>query len=229
MAGYDLQRRWAEVKPLLQDPVKAVRLDAVRLLLNTPKQWRSKEEHAQWLAALAEYKTTLDFHNDSAAGQLNLGAYYLALADEAAAAKAYRLAIRREPFNPAGYLNLADLLRQQNKEAEAMQQLQLALVKAPQSAEVHHALGLAHIRIKQYQPAIASLAKAHQLAADNARFAFVYAVALNSTGQQQQALEVLENWQKNRPININIANFLVQLYRQRGDMSKAQYWRNKLP
>lgn len=229
MAAYDIQRHWAWVKPLLQDPVKAVRLDAVRLLLNAPKQWRSKEEQAHWLAALNEYKTTLDFHNDSAAGQLNLGGYYLSLGDEAAAAKAYGLAIRREPFNPAAYLNFADLLRQQNKETEAMHQLQLALVKAPQSAEVHHALGLAHIRIKQYPPAIVSLAKAHQLAADNARFAFVYAVALNSTGQQQQALEVLENWQQNRSININIVNFLVQLYRQSGDMSKVQYWRNKLP
>ena len=47
---------------------------------------------------------------------------------------------------------------------------------------LHHSLGLALVRQKQTQDALAELEQATILDPANARFSFVYAVALHSTG-----------------------------------------------
>lgn len=229
LQSYPANIRWSLLQPLLADPVKAVRLDAIRLLLDVPAHLRKGQNHQAWNAQLAEYKATLDFHSDTAPGQLNLGLYHLAAGDLVAAGQAYQRAIKKEPFSPAAYLNLADLKRQQGDETAALGVLRQAQSESPQTAEVYHALGLALVRAKQYPEALINLETAHQLRPANTRFVFVYGVALNSTGQRQKAVEVLAAWLQSQPMDVNIASFLRQLYLQQGEVEKAEALRRLMP
>ncbi len=81
-------------------------------------------------------------------------------------------------FAPAA-ANLADLYRQLGREAETEKVLRQALERSPR-AGLHHALGLALVRLKREDEALAELGRAAELEPARARYAYVYAVALGS-------------------------------------------------
>ena len=62
----------------------------------------------------------------------------------------------------------------------------------PQSADLNHALGLSLVRGKTAEEALAALAQAAYQARENARYSYVYAVALQSSGKLEESLRVLE-------------------------------------
>jgi len=65
-----------------------------------------------------------------------------------------------------------------------------ALARDPAAAVLHHALGLSLVRQGERVEAVAALGTAHELAPDDALFAYVYAVALHDTGQRQAAIDM---------------------------------------
>ena len=89
-------------------------------------------------------------------------------------------------------MNLADLYRTQGRDADGERVLRKGLEIAPHSADLHHALGLLLVRAKRLPEALPAFARATELDPDASRYAYVYAVALNSTGQGQQAIAELE-------------------------------------
>ena len=65
-------------------------------------------------------------------------------------------------------------------------------LQSPQDAGFHHALGLALARLKRPDEALAELRRAVELEPERARYAYVYAVALNSAGRGDEAMTVLK-------------------------------------
>src|ERR1700693_4884484 len=63
--------------------------------------------------------------------------------------------------------------------------------------------------------------KASELAPDNARYAYVYAVALNSIGAGASALALLENTHKRHPADRDTLLALVSTARETGDFATA--------
>ena len=59
----------------------------------------------------------------------------------------------------------------------------------PQS---RHALGLTLTRLKRSDEALAELRKATEFEPDSSQYAYVYAVALHSSGRPEEAMAVLE-------------------------------------
>jgi Flp pilus assembly protein TadD len=89
-------------------------------------------------------------------------------------------------------VNLADLYRMQSRDDEGERWLERAVAAAPDAAEPVHALGLLKVRRKQYPEALALLAKAAALQPGNARYNYVYAVALHSSGQVDRSIAILQ-------------------------------------
>jgi Flp pilus assembly protein TadD len=89
-------------------------------------------------------------------------------------------------------VNYADRLRRANRDGDGEKILRAGLERRPNDASLHHSLGLLLVRRKDMPAALAELKKASDLAPDDPRFAYVYAVALHSTGKQQEALAVTE-------------------------------------
>ena len=92
---------------------------------------------------------------------------------------------------------------------------------APNNADIRHALGLALVRQHNYAEAIPELRQASELAPDNARYAYVYAIALNSTGSPGQAMELLEHSHKLHPADRDTLLALVSIARETGDFTTA--------
>jgi Flp pilus assembly protein TadD len=76
-----------------------------------------------------------------------------------------------------------DLYRSRGNETEAEKVLRQATKVIPDDAHAHHALGLSLVRQKRTTESIEELHKASTLNPNNARYAYVYVVALNSTFQ----------------------------------------------
>ena len=62
----------------------------------------------------------------------------------------------------------------------------------------------------------------------NPRFAYVYAVALQDSGDHRGAMHVLEKTQANFPGDLEVLMLLVQLHRDAGDGDGARLWARKL-
>jgi len=56
---------------------------------------------------------------------------------------------------------------------------------------------------------------------DDARYAYVYAVALNSSGAAQEALALLEEAHQEHPADRDILTALVSIARDKGDFAAA--------
>ena len=103
-----------------------------------------------------------------------------------------------------------------------------ALGASLKDAGLHSALGLALIRQKKYADALGELRQAAELAPDNARNAYVYAVALDSTGHGPEALKLLAKALEKRPDNREILTALVQMSEQAGDLPAALSYAGRL-
>ena len=98
----------------------------------------------------------------------------------------------------------------------------------PRSAELQHANGLLLIRQKKYREAVAALGKAAELAPDNARFAYVYAVALQDSGRPGEAVAVLERAHAAHPADPDILFSLAAILLQQGDLDSARRYAQEL-
>jgi Flp pilus assembly protein TadD len=69
--------------------------------------------------------------------------------------------------------------------------------------------------------AMALLRHAQGLAPDNARYAYVYAVALNSTGAHGEATALLERTHRQHPADRDVLSALVSIAQDTGDLAAA--------
>jgi Flp pilus assembly protein TadD len=81
--------------------------------------------------------------------------------------------------------------------------------------------GLFLVRKRDYSGALDLLRRAHELAPDNARYAYVYAVALNSTGAHSDAIALLEQTHRQHPADRDVLMALISIARNEGDFAAA--------
>lgn len=222
-----LPARVNELVGLLDEPVYSVRVVLGRVLSAVAERSSdglviTASQRKKIQALSQEYWATLILHQDTAAAQINMGLFKLSRGEMAAAEKYYLSALMLESNHLGALLNLADLYRQQNKAKKSLSYLQQAVSFYPSSGAANFSLGLAWIRNKEYQKAMKNLNAAVQHDSSNQRYVYVYAVALNSTGNGAAAILELEKYGKNSSLNPGSLNFLAQLYAQKGDMKKAR-------
>ena len=144
------------------------------------------------------------------------------------AEKAFRTAIRRDARFVPAYVNLADLYRSQGLEAEALKVLDGGIEANGEAAALWHARGLARVRSGGADAALADLARAATLEPAATRYGYVYAIALNSTGQGAQAVEVLEGVLQAAPENTDVLVALATINRDLGRTGAALAWAERL-
>ena len=138
---------------------------------------------------------------DRAEAHLNLGLLQARRGQPDEAEAQYRTALRLESDFVPALVNLADLERARGRDQDGVGLLRQASRAEANNAEAHHALGLLLVRQRKYAEALPELRDASDLAPDNARYAYVYAVALNSTCAPTEALAWLERAHVRFPAN----------------------------
>ena len=118
-------------------------------------------------------------------------------------------------------VNLADLDRQRGQDKEGAELLRAAIVIEPNNAAIKHSLGLLHVRQRNLMDALPLLRDAAALDPDNARYAYVYAVALNSSGSGAEARALLARTYKQHPTDRNVLMGLIAFERDSGDVAAA--------
>ena len=203
--------RWQVMQPLLDDPVRAVRITAGEALAATPAESLSAAERERLRRALDEYVEVQAFNADHPSAQVNLGNLHNELGKFFDAEQAYRLALDLDSGWVPAYVNLADLFRRDERDTEGVALLRTGIAIRPQSADLYHSLGLAQVRLGKLPDAIVSLRRAAELAPDNPRYAYVYAVALHSAGRTDEALEVVDSALLRLPTNASLRVLRDQL------------------
>ena len=229
LVNWEPQRRWQIGGPLLSDPVRTVRMETVNALADAaPLVSLNAEQRAIFERAIAEYRAAQAFNADRADGWLNLGALEVRLGNRQQAEADYRRAIRLQPSFIPPYINLADLYREEGRDADGEPVLRQVLALHPDSGDVHHALGLLLVRQKRMDEALHEIAKAAQQSPENARYAYVYGVALDSVGEHAKARTVLEQAHHRFTADRDILAALAQMSVQAGDVDAAGRWAQQL-
>ena len=221
LAPLDIPDRVAGAAPLLSDPVRGVRIEAAQILADVPDNELPPGSRLARQNALQEYEAMLARESDWPATNVNLGNLRLrqGRADEAVAA--YERAIRLDPRFVGAYVNLADAWRQQEREPQAEKVLRQGLAVLPRDAELHYALGLVLVRRHENDAALGEFVEAARLAPDNARYAYVRAIALHSAGKRAEALAVLRGANRRHPDDLDILGALISISREAGDRPAA--------
>ena len=216
------------VFPLLDDPVRSVRIEAARVLAPVPVGQLQGEQLAVYKKATDEYIQSQTANAERPEAMLNLGNYYTARGDIDKAEAAYKKSIELEEVFVPAYINLADLYRAQKNEADAYNVLLKAKQAAENNAAVHHALGLLLVRQQKASEAIVELEAAARLMPENYRYIYIYAVALNSTGEPDEAIEQMQIAYDRFPGNVEILQALISFNRDAGNAFAAERYMKKL-
>jgi predicted Zn-dependent protease len=120
------------------------------------------------------------------------------------------------------YVNAADAFRAAGKEAAARDTLKDGIAMMPDSAVLHHSLGLSYARQQQSADALRELERAVALAPDQSQYVYVYAVGLNSFGRTQDAIRTLERAAQRWPRQRDVQLALATMYRDAGRRDAAR-------
>lgn len=220
LAGAPLDVRWRRAGDLLSDPSPLVRMEAASLLADTPLQGLAEAERRRLDAAVAEYVAAQTLNADRPEGRANLAGLLARRGDLKGAEVELQAGLRRDPDAMALAVNLADLYRVQSREREAEEVLRRSIALTD-SADAWHALGLSLVRQKRSGEALNALQKAARLSPDNARYAYVAAVALQSAGQAGEARQAAADALARSPYDTNLLSFALQDALRARDLARA--------
>jgi len=222
------ESRLRRALPALADPVRIVRLEAAFLLADQNPQQLPSEDREKLLAAFQEYEAAERLDADRPEGRARLALFFQRRGLFAEAEAEYLAALKLEPEAAAIAVTLSDLYRLQGREADAEKRLRQTLDKSPNSAIVHHALGLSLIRSKRYDEALGHLRLANEKDPAEPRFAYVYSIALQSIGHQSESDAVLQSALSRSPYDIAVVGEALNRALRKQDVTSAAPLANRL-
>jgi predicted CXXCH cytochrome family protein len=219
---------WPLAAPLLADPVRGVRMRAASLLAAVPTQDQPQADRERFERAAAEFIAAQRLNADRPEARTTLGNFLVRRDLFGDAEAEYKAGLRLSPQYVSAAINLADLYRRLARDAEGETVLRAAITALPQDGGLHHAQGLALIRLKQPDAALMELRRAAELEPDRARYAYVYAVALNSIGRRVEAMSTLREGLTRHPEDRDILQALTTFNRDAGDVAAALDYAERL-
>lgn len=228
LEGVPADQLWSLATAQLTDPVRGVRIRSAEILASVPPSQRPAADRDRFARASAEFVAAQELNADRPDARTALGGFYARQANAAAAETEYRAALRLDPSFAAAAINLSDLHRQLGRDGDGERILREALSSATQDASLHHALGLTLVRQKRAEAALDELRQAAALDPGQARYAYVYAVGLNSAGRRDDALAVLKEGLGRRPDNPELLSAAISFSRQKGDVAAALAFAERL-
>jgi len=205
----------------LHDPIRSVRLQAA-LAFADIRDLLPLEQARAFGRAAEEYRSTYTMLASTPDALMNLGNFELAVGDTPRATAYFEQAVIMDPGFVPARLNLVDVLRLSGNEIRVEALLLEGISITPNNAALHHSLGLALIRSRQTEAGLEELRKASDLEPTEQRYVYVLGIALNSLGQQDEALTLLENAFQEFPTNYDIGWALATILRDAGDFEHAK-------
>ncbi|GGI93123.1 hypothetical protein GCM10007978_33460 [Shewanella hanedai] len=215
--GYLLSQddRKKGLTPLLNDPLRSVRVAAARTLRTDSK-----------IKANQELTRANEVSAWRGEGRLNLGLQLLATGRWQEAEQQLSASIMTDPYFEPSYVNLADIYRATGQTAKAKGVFENGLQHNPQSADLNYGFGLHLIRGKDYLSAERYLAQAAQLAPPNTQYQYVYLVALDHNGRTTDALNYLKQYLTIYPASPQLVDIGIGYSRKTGNQLMLNYFQS---
>jgi Flp pilus assembly protein TadD len=157
---------------------------------------RTKYNENRFDEAVHAFQQCLKLDPQNVKAEDNLGLAYAGLNRIGDAIAAYHTAIEWQKDaptkNPGPFIDLADLLLDQNRSGEAVSYLSEAIQIAPQDSKAHELLGKAHARLNELPQAQAELEKAAELAPQNANLPCMLGPIYRKRGLTEKATLALD-------------------------------------
>jgi Tfp pilus assembly protein PilF len=215
-------QRLKMVTPLLQDPVKGVRIDAARALTAIAPDRLNPRTRELFDQVLAEFEQIALYSADFAASRLNLGALYSYLGQTDQAEKHLKRATEIDRDFYTARTNLAVMYSRQGKNDLAEQQLRKALEFSPDLADVHYSLGLLLSEKKEYEEAAKHLQQAASGMENNARAYYNLGQLLDFLRQDKEAETALRKTIEIEPGNMHYLQTVARFYIVRQQFVQAK-------
>lgn len=209
------------IEALLTDSVGLVKARAARALAGRFHPPAGSAEALRFDSTLTLYENSQMAEADHPSSWLNIGNLHLSQEEFPQALQAFETAVAVDSLYYPAYVNLAEALRSSGQEARSREVLQQVLARSPEDAGTHHALGLWWIRAGRADSAEPHLARAWRSQPQQARYAWVYAVALQSRGQAGEALNVVQSALSAHPYSRELLELCVSLCAELGRREEA--------
>jgi tetratricopeptide (TPR) repeat protein len=223
-----IEQSWPLARGLLTDPVRGVRIEAASLVAAMPQDRLSPADRDRLSRAIDDYVVAQRLNADRPESRVNLGNLYSQQGRSAEAEAEYTAARALDPGFTPTYVSLAQLYAQQGRDGDGERALREALMRMPDDSELHLALGLNLVRQQRAADALPEIARAAETDPGSARYAYVYAVALNSAGRKDDAIKILETSHARHPADRDTLLALVTINRDAGRPAAALDWAARL-
>jgi tetratricopeptide (TPR) repeat protein len=207
--------------PLLNDPVRGIRIEAAIKLSPIPDEQLSEPARKARKAALQEYTEVNLYTSDFAGGRFNLGIMYANAGELEKAAEYYRAALKIDNLFFMAKVNLATVYNQQGKNSEAERLLREVLEENPQIHDVNYSLALLLAEVGNMPESRKYFLKSIELMPGQARIFYNFGLFENSQGNVKMAEEYLLNALQIEPDNYNFLYAVCTFYLEHNEKSKA--------
>ncbi len=215
--------RWTLLKPLAGDENKSVRYQVAATMVDALPAL-SQADRNQLTGLINEYEQALKISEDSPATQIAQANLAMQQNQLIEAEQHFKRALQISPGFVPALLNFAEFLRATGRDAASAPHLLKALSVAPDSAAAQHAWGLHLVRQKRIEDALPFLKTAATIEDAQPRFSYVYAVALDSIGETDLALEHLKASDQRWPNQIDtLSTLLIYADKQHQLASNMRY------
>ncbi|MBB3398129.1 MULTISPECIES: tetratricopeptide repeat protein [unclassified Rhizobium] len=187
------EHRLEAIGDLLSDDTRAVRVAAVTALGSTPADLFGNQR-GSFEKAVEDLRAYVDTNADVAETQSNYGVFLFGQQRIPEAEAAFRRSISLDPTLEGSRVNLAEFYRAIGRNDKSEQTYAEAISISPERADLRYGHGLSLVREKALTDAIAELEEAVRLDAGNSRYQTTLAVALDSVGRTEDALNRLDRW-----------------------------------
>ena len=215
-------------KPLLNDPVKGIRIEAAIRLSSVAEEQLSDPVKKARKMALQEYIDVNLYVSDFPGGRYNLGILYANTGELEKAAESYRTALKTDNLFYMAKVNLATVYNQQGKNDEAESLLREVLNENPQLHQVYYSLALLLAEKGNIPESRKCFLKAVELIPEQPRIIYNLALLENSQGNKKLAEEYLLKALKREPENFDFLYAVCTFYLEIKQNSKAAEYAQQL-
>jgi predicted CXXCH cytochrome family protein len=217
----DPRERASLLAPLLLDPVKAVRLDALSALASVPRELLKPYQREAFDTALAEYREAMAYSLDFSSSGFNLGNLHTNLGQPAEAEKYYRLALKIDDLFFPAKMNLAVLLSGRGRGAEAEKLLREVVAAYPDNGDARYSLGLQLVELGKADEAVEHMRRAVALMPRNGRARYNLGLLLDQLGRGGEAEPLLAGALSLEPANPEFLHAMAGFCLKRGRPREA--------
>ena len=218
--GLSQSLRISLLAELLNDPVRAVRIEAARSLIDVAPHQLSQEQRVAFEKAKIEYQVSLDVISDSAYGNHQRGLDSEKQGQLDKASDAYEQALKVDGAFPPSLLNLAYVRYRQQRLPEAEKLYRTVLEQQPDAAQVLYSLGLLLAEMGRQEEAETLLRKA-ATHSGSSRIWYNLAVLLHQQKKVDKAVTAYEQAIALEAENVDYIYGLASLYAQQKDWDNA--------